>query len=109
MGRYKEKAKYDNWCISYLKKLTRFIRNGHDIVYTKARHLSGEQVQDIEAEMTNHDGRLHWTWEQGNILYMKAIEMLKNKLSVRDIAEELGVGKSTIQRWKNKAQSDGLL
>lgn len=33
MARYKEKIRYDNWRISYLKKLNRFIRNGHDIVY----------------------------------------------------------------------------
>ncbi len=33
MERYKEKKHYEKWRISYLKKLKRFERNGHDIVY----------------------------------------------------------------------------
>ena len=33
MGRYKEKRHYENWRVSYLKKLDRFTRKGHDIVY----------------------------------------------------------------------------
>jgi transposase len=33
MARYKEKKHYENWRISYLKKLDRFTRGGHDIVY----------------------------------------------------------------------------
>ena len=33
MGRYKEKKHYENWRVSYLKKLDRFMRGGHDIVY----------------------------------------------------------------------------
>lgn len=79
------------------------------IDYTKARHLSGEDVQAIEACMKHVDGRMDWTFEQGHINYNKAVEMLKNKLSLRDIAESLDVSKSTIGRWKAKAQSDGLL
>ena len=33
MERYKEKARYEKWRVSYLKKHARFTRNGHDIVY----------------------------------------------------------------------------
>lgn len=33
MARYKEKRLYDNWRKSYLRKLDRFKRKGHDIVY----------------------------------------------------------------------------
>ena len=33
MGRYKEKRHYENWRVSYLKRLDRFTRKGHDIVY----------------------------------------------------------------------------
>jgi transposase len=33
MARYKEKKHYENWRVSYLKKLERFKRKGHDIVY----------------------------------------------------------------------------
>lgn len=33
MARYKEKRHYEKWRVSYLKKLNRFTRGGHDIVY----------------------------------------------------------------------------
>lgn len=33
MARYKEKRHYEKWRVSYLKKLNRFVRKGHDIVY----------------------------------------------------------------------------
>ena len=79
------------------------------VQYTKARHLSGEVALDIEATLYSDDNQLKWDWEQGDILYRKTIAMLKDKMSTRDIAEELSIGKSTVHRWKAKAQSDNLL
>ncbi len=79
------------------------------VQYTKARHLSGEMAQDIEATLHDEDGSLKWSWEQGDILYRQAVKMMKDGLSCRDIAEELSIGKSTAGRWKSKAQSEGLL
>lgn len=79
------------------------------IQYTKARHLSGEMAQDIEATLNSEDDCFKWTWEQGDILYVKTVEMIKNNVSLRDIAEELGIGKSTVHRWKSRAQSEGLI
>ncbi|MCP4354045.1 MAG: AAA family ATPase [Proteobacteria bacterium] len=79
------------------------------VQYTKARHLSGEMVQDIEATLHGDADSFKWEWEQGDIIYRKAVEMIKNKVPMRDIAEELGVGKSTVHRWKSKAQSEGLI
>ncbi|MCK5295869.1 MAG: AAA family ATPase, partial [Alphaproteobacteria bacterium] len=79
------------------------------VQYTKARHLSGEMAQDIEATLHSENDLLKWKWEQGDIAYRKAVEMMKDGVSMRDIAEELSIGKSTVHRWKSKAQSDGLL
>jgi RecA-family ATPase len=79
------------------------------VKYTKARHLSGEQVQDIEATLYSDNGFFKWKHEQGDILYHKIIEALKNGASVRDIAEEFNIGKSTVHRWKTRAQSENLL
>lgn len=79
------------------------------VQYTKARHLSGEMAQDIEASLMMEEDFLVWQWEQGDILYRKAVEMMINKISLRDIAEELNLGKSTVHRWKSKAQSERLL
>ncbi|NCC61903.1 MAG: hypothetical protein EOM12_13410 [Verrucomicrobiae bacterium] len=79
------------------------------VQYTKARHLSGEQAQEIEATLRSEGDYLRWEWKQGDIAYHKAVEMLRNKLPLRDIAEELGVGKSTVGRWKSRAQSEGFI
>ncbi|MDP7143525.1 MAG: phage terminase small subunit-related protein [Alphaproteobacteria bacterium] len=79
------------------------------VQYTKARHLSGEMVQDIEVTLHSEDDYFRWEWEQGDITYRKAVEMMKNHVSLRDIAEELTVGKSTVHRWKAKAQNENLL
>lgn len=79
------------------------------VQYTKARHLSGEMAQDIEATLHSEDDFLKWSWEQGDILYRQAVDMMKDGVSLRDIAEELAIGKSTVHRWKAKAQSEGFL
>jgi len=79
------------------------------VQYTKARHMNGEQQQEIEATLSSENGALKWEWEQGDISYRKAVEMLKEKMPIRDIAEELLIGKSTVHRWKTRAQSEGLL
>ncbi len=79
------------------------------VQYTKARHLSGEMAQDIEATLQNEGDLLKWEWEQGDILYMKAIDLLIGKMPIREIAEELSISKSTVHRWKQRGQSEGLL
>ena len=79
------------------------------VQYTKARHLSGDMIQDMEATLISDGDFLKWEWEAGDITYRKAVEMLIEKIPIRDIAEELLIGKSTVHRWKSKAQSEGLL
>tara|TARA_R110002126_G_scaffold13118_7_gene57237 strand:- start:141970 stop:143502 length:1533 start_codon:yes stop_codon:yes gene_type:complete len=79
------------------------------VQYTKARHLSGEAAQDLEASLCDDGDLLKWEWQQGDVVYRQAVEMMKDGISLRDIAEELGIGKSTVGRWKNRAQSEELL
>jgi RecA-family ATPase len=79
------------------------------VQYTKARHLSGEAAQDLEATLCDDGALLKWEWQQGDVVYRQAVEMMKDGISLRDIAEELGIGKSTVGRWKNRAQSEDLL
>lgn len=79
------------------------------VQYTKARHLNGEQAQDIEATLTTKDGFLHWSWESGDLAYRRVVELLRGKMAIRDIAEELSISKSTVHRWKTRAQAEGLL
>ncbi len=39
-----------------------------------------------------------WEWEQGDVVYRQAVEMMKDGVSLRNVAEELGIGKSTVHR-----------
>lgn len=74
------------------------------IKYTKSRHLDAKDVQEIEATLQKEDGILKWTYQAGDMAYARAIELLtESDLSMSEIAEELGVSKSTIHRWKKKA------
>lgn len=80
------------------------------VQYTKARHLSGEQAQGIEATLTdNKSGLIHWDYVQGHETFLRAVDLLHDGMSIRDIATELGTNKSKVQRWKDKACADGLL
>tara|TARA_R110000868_G_scaffold104453_4_gene287607 strand:- start:11963 stop:13504 length:1542 start_codon:yes stop_codon:yes gene_type:complete len=89
--------------------------NGEDrtrllIKLTKARHIFGEDSQDVEAELCTSNGIAVWTWHVAESSYAKAVMLLKDGiLSQQEIAEELKVSKSTISKWKKKAQAEGLL
>lgn len=89
--------------------------NGEDrtrllIKLTKARHIFGEDAQDVEAELCTNDGTAMWTWHVAESSYMKAVMLLKEGvLSQQEIAEELKVHKATISKWKKKAEVEGLL
>lgn len=79
------------------------------ISYTKSRHLEAGDVQDIEATLKTSEGVLEWSWTEGDNNFLKAVELLKLKVPYQEIADDLGVSKSTIARWKAKAVADGLL
>lgn len=90
-----------------LKRPDDFIQGDDDtrimIRYTKARHLAASDAHDIEATLKAVDGTLQWTWEAGDLSFQRAVALLRDGLSMAEIAEELGVSKSTVHRWKKKA------
>lgn len=75
------------------------------IKYTKSRHMGAFDTQDMEATLKTVDGTLQWTWEAGDLSQQRAIDLLGDGLSMAEVADELGVSKSTVHRWKQKAQS----
>ncbi|MDD9912302.1 MAG: helix-turn-helix domain-containing protein [Alphaproteobacteria bacterium] len=80
------------------------------IRYTKARHLKAEDTQDIEAVLTSTGGELQWTWEAGDLTFQRAVELIKSgDMSMSELADEFGVSKSTIHRWKQKAIKENKL
>ncbi|MBL1270854.1 MAG: AAA family ATPase [Oceanospirillales bacterium] len=80
------------------------------VKYTKARHLEAKNTRDMEATLCNDEGKLIWAYADGDPSYALCTELLKSKaLSYAEIAEELSVSKSTVHRWKKKAQGEGII
>ena len=84
---------------------TRFI-----VHFTKARHLFGEEQQDLEAELFTEKFKSHWSHKVAESSFDKAVMLLKEGgISQKEIAEELKVHSATITKWKKKAEAQGLL
>jgi len=96
-----------------LKRPDDFLQGTDDtrmmIKYTKSRHMGAFDTQDIEATLKDVDGSLQWTWEAGDLSFQRANDLLNDGLSMAEVADELGVSKSTVHRWKKKAQSQQSL
>lgn len=78
--------------------------------YTKARHLNADETQEIEASLKDIEGNLVWDWEAGDLTFMRAVDFIKTgDMSLAEIADEFGVSKSTIHRWKQRAIKENKL
>jgi len=81
-----------------------------NVRYTKSRHLEAKDTQNIEVTLRNKEGNLVWEYSEGDPTYARCIEFLKvGELKFDKISEALAVSKSTVHRWKMKAQEEGLL
>lgn len=82
-----------------------------EIHYEKARHLSGTDVDPIEAKLTvDEDGQSMWAWRSvSESTYDRVISLANDGLTQAEIAEELGINKSNISRAWRKAEAAGLL
>ena len=82
-----------------------------EIHYEKARHLSGNDVDPIEAQLTvDSHGLSTWAWRTvSDTTYDRVINLAKDGLSQSEIAMELGINKSNVSRAWRKADSAGLL
>jgi hypothetical protein len=75
-----------------------------EIHLEKARGVHGDNAKPFEALLEVRDGATIWTTreiEDVNLARVKAL--LDDGLSVRDIADETGISKSTVHRLKKKA------
>jgi putative DNA primase/helicase len=76
----------------------------------KARGVTGEALDPFEALLEVHDGKALWTTraiEDAEVARVAALA--KDGLPVRDIAEELGMSKSRVQRLKAKGIAEGKI
>jgi putative DNA primase/helicase len=74
----------------------------------KARGAFGDDVKPFEAQIQIVDGTATWSVRDlANVDLLRVTVLADEGLSVRDIADETGISKSTVQRLKKKAEADG--
>ena len=82
-----------------------------EIHFEKARHLSGDDVAPIEAQLTTDaKGICTWAWRKvSDTTYDRVISLANEGLSQAEIANELEINRSTVSKAWRKADADGKL
>lgn len=73
----------------------------------KGRGIHGEQAKPFEARLATRDGKAIWTMkdiEDANLSRVRAL--LDDGLSIRDIADETGIKKSTVHNLKKRIEGE---
>ena len=79
-------------------------------VFEKARGITGDDVVPLEASLVMRDGAARWEYGTlANAEMDTAIVLKGDGLSVREIADEMELSKSKVQRLLSKAKSEGLI
>lgn len=82
-----------------------------EIHFEKARHLSGDNVAPIEAQLTTDAaGLCAWTWRPvADSTIDRVVGLANEGLSQVEIANELDINRSTVSRAWRKADALGML
>jgi hypothetical protein len=82
-----------------------------EIHYEKARHLSGSDVEPIEAKLTlDKEKKSIWEWKTlVEETYHRVASLANEGLAQVDIAAQLGINKSNVSRAWHKANEEGLI
>lgn len=81
-----------------------------EVHFEKARHFSGDDLEPFEARLEILDGVQRWRIESvEETTYQRVLELHRQGLSRRDIADELDIHKSTISRHMKRGASEGLI
>ncbi|PLX34849.1 MAG: RNA polymerase subunit sigma-70 [Hyphomicrobiales bacterium] len=76
----------------------------------KARGLTGDDVKPFEARLEVRQKQSLWTTRDlENVREDRVAELSREGLSVRDIAEETGIPKSTVSRIQKKLRAEGVI
>ena len=81
-----------------------------EVHFEKTRGMLGDSAKPFEVRMdTGSDGRAVWTMrELEDAKAQQAIALYADGMSVRDVAEELGISKSTAHRLRKKWMGDSF-
>lgn len=81
-----------------------------EIVIEKGRSVHGDHARPIEARYEERDGAAVWTrTEIADAELKRVADALRDGMSIREAADELGIHKSKVERLKKKAAAQGLL
>jgi putative DNA primase/helicase len=81
-----------------------------EVHFEKTRGFYGEEARPFEAKYETRDGAAVWTrTEITDADRARVVAAMKDGMSIRDAAEELGMHRSKVQRLKRKAMEAGEL
>lgn len=79
-----------------------------EVHYEKARGFYGEEARPFEAWLKEEHGKMTWhIQELEDVQFNNIIDLHKDGLKQRDIAQELGLGLGTVNRWIKRAKEEG--
>lgn len=80
------------------------------VEFEKSRGAFGEGVNPFEASMHSEGGKTIWhALDLAKADMDRVVDLLKDGLRIREIAEEMGISKSRVGRLKKQAEAQGLL
>jgi hypothetical protein len=81
-----------------------------EVVFEKARGLYGDDAQVFEARYVERNGAAIWTrTEIANAELLRVVDALRDGLSIRETADELGIHRSKVEQLKKRAIEKGML
>jgi putative DNA primase/helicase len=81
-----------------------------EVVFEKARGLYGDAAQSFEARYEERDDAAVWTrTEIADAELLSVVEALRDGMSIRETAQELGIHRSKVERLKKRAVEKGML
>ena len=81
-----------------------------EVAFEKARGFYGEDAQGFEARYETRDGVALWTrTEITDAELVRVADALRDGMSIRETADELGMHRSRVERLKKRAAEKGML
>lgn len=81
-----------------------------EVHYEKARGFYGDEASSFEAWLKGEHGKMSWQVQEMEDLQLnRLIDLYKDGFKQREIAQELGLGLGTVNRWIQKAKEEGKI
>jgi energy-coupling factor transporter ATP-binding protein EcfA2 len=81
-----------------------------NVEFSKARHLQGSDSQSLEFSMIVENGSAKWSYATcTESTFTQVVTLTNEGISQTEIAKELNINRSTVNRHCKKAEIDGLI